>query len=378
MKKKSDSKANSLKIKYKTENQSISEVLRESVTTKFQYPVEGVTRKCVLNLIVYSEGSLLASHSEEIVGKVFGNIPLRAIFVNSINDSPGLSTNVASFCRLGSEGKKQFCVEQVFLNTNREALEDLPCTVLPFLVPELTTFLWWRGKTPFEDSSFLDMSEICDVVLLDSADFHSDPKVLFKFNTLVQKRFSHSVFTDLNWIRLKNWREETALSFDNPERLENIKNIKKVKIVYSSSSEKDFFYQPLLFLGWMASLLGWDGIKNTSNDSSTTFSLRSKDGAKIEAEVVRDVIEGAGNNILEVQFEIKGVLCNTYSLISPLYTPKVQHCFSYIDVILPEESEVLFSQLQNIHHDPVFVGALKSSCSILNKTVGHEGFDSGY
>jgi len=363
------SKTERLSVRSQNVGVEFDNILRESSSNTFSLPKESVTRLCVLNFIVCSEDALQASASEDIVAKVFGNIPLRAVFVNLSSEASTLpKTDVSSFCRVGEGGAKQICVEQVFLNANAEVLQELPGTIFPTLVPDLPVFLWWRGDPPLREEYFHEILEACNVVILDSVDFHNGREDMLLFKSLVDRRFSHCVFTDMNWFRLGPWREEIARFFDVPKHLENINNIKEVTIKLASDARNS--HQALLFLGWLAALLTWECVKSQETMSGVRFFMKNlRTNADVEVEIVGvemngAMLHGVQESILSVRFEIEGIQKHTFILEA--YKKDEDVCTSYVDVGVSDESDILLSQLQTLYHDSVFINALKSSCDILS------------
>jgi glucose-6-phosphate dehydrogenase assembly protein OpcA len=75
---------------------------------------------------------------------------------------------------------------------------------------------------------------------------------------------SETYLADLNWHRLPLWQELTAAAYDPPERRASLAEIDRVTIDY----EKGNAAQALMFLGWLASRLGWEPVsyKETGGD----------------------------------------------------------------------------------------------------------------
>jgi len=364
------SKIERLSVKSQDVSVEFDNILKDSSSNSFSLNKESVTRLCVLNLIVYSGNALQASGSEDIVAKVFGDIPLRAVFVNLSSEADTLpKTDVASFCKVGEGGAKQICVEQVFLTTNAEVVQELPGTIFPTLVPDLPVFLWWRGYAPLRERYFHEILEVCDVVMLDSGDFHKGREDMLLFKSLVDRRFSHCVFADMSWFRIGPWREEVARFFDVPEHLENINNIEKITINFASGTRND--HQALLFLGWLASLLMWECLEKRESVSGVQFSMKNvRTSASVDVEIVNvqkdgEMLHGVRENILSVEFEVGGMQKHTFTS-EPCRRNEQNSYTSYVDIGVSDESDILLSQLQTLYHDSVFINALKASCNILS------------
>ena len=64
---------------------------------------------------------------------------------------------------------------------------------------------------------------------------------------------------DLNWHRISAWQELSAEAYDPPERRASLEEIDQIAIDY----EKGNAAQALMYLGWIASRLGWEPVSYT-------------------------------------------------------------------------------------------------------------------
>ncbi len=327
-----------------------------------------VTRVRVVNLIVFSDGEETAEESQNTVAETFNNIPLRAIFITHIQESKdtGFSTDTSSFCQADNKGKRHICAEQVFLTAQGKVLKHLPNTVFPLLVPDLPTYIWWRGRPHSEEKFFEELLAIADVVMLNSSEFPSDYSSL----SSLQKLFTNQVhpgIIDINWLCLNDWRIEIASFFDKQENLKNIDNIQSIKIHHRGKN----IFRPLLLLGWISSLLKWRVIESKKTKSGLICLFKNvKSCMEIKGEVILEDYHAGKENIIDVQLEIVAGSVkareNTHS------QENKEEAFTYSFQTKshpPKESEIIFSQIQNLSSDLVFLGALNYACKMVSQGV---------
>ena len=65
---------------------------------------------------------------------------------------------------------------------------------------------------------------------------------------------------DLSWARTENWRQLMADIFRGKERVEQLRNLKKLQITYNALTSPSFCHtkiQALYLHGWLAALMDW-------------------------------------------------------------------------------------------------------------------------
>ncbi|WP_287130184.1 glucose-6-phosphate dehydrogenase assembly protein OpcA [Candidatus Cyanaurora vandensis] len=207
------------------------------------------TRASTFNLIVFSGG--VALDLENTIGAVAVQYPCRTLAIMDDPTAPAdtVATEVTAYCPLGSGGQPApVCCEYVTLRATGNALHELYTTVLPLLIPDLPTYLWWQGIFMPTDSLFSNLRVLAERLIVDSG----TPGTAADLTTLDQLPTDQAI-GDLNWWRLAPWRELTAKAFDNEGRLAALSEVHRVELEYVGPN----LAQPLLFLGWLSSRLGW-------------------------------------------------------------------------------------------------------------------------
>jgi glucose-6-phosphate dehydrogenase assembly protein OpcA len=247
----------------------------------------GVVRACVLNLVVYAEGSEARAEVDELLGAVVERHPCRAVVLAAERGAsePRLEAFVSTRCQLSARGRKRICGEQITIEAAGSAVETASTAVAPLLVPDVPVFLWWKDIPHYEDKLFTRLAGMADRVVIDSASFDEPHEDLLRLARLL--RGGRLRLSDLNWGRLTSWRALVAGFWDVADYRASLGRITKVVIEYDPPDRSRAQVAPkaMLALGWLASCLGWDAAEGGSTFSGgrAQFSLRDGGGRQIEA-----------------------------------------------------------------------------------------------
>jgi glucose-6-phosphate dehydrogenase assembly protein OpcA len=125
-------------------------------------------------------------------------------------------------------------------------LDNLDTIVDPLLVSDLATVVW----APHGHDAALDaLRHLGQVALVDSVQEASVDEAVAKAAHLSDWYY----VVDLAWVRTTPWRERIAMSFDPPAMRPELGKISSVSIRHHPDSAA----AGLLFVGWLASRLGW-------------------------------------------------------------------------------------------------------------------------
>lgn len=212
----------------------------------------------------------------------------------SLGVDEGVSAQVSAYCPIQkSSGPSLICCEYITMRGAKAALNRAANMVSSLMIPGLPRFVWWKATPNPEHELFKKLVDACNCLILDSSYF-SDPESEFlKIEGLIETGTS---VADLNWHRLSAWQELAAAAFDPPERRVALAEVDRVSIDY----EKGNPAQALMFLGWLASRLGWEPIafKELGGDYDLKqINLRAADGREIEAELAAIPTADAGEII---------------------------------------------------------------------------------
>ena len=219
-----------------------------------------VTVAQVLNLVVnagtYEQANECAADLEHITGRH----PCRII--NIVRDAKEgeepVQAYVSIHCKVSPAGGRQVCSELVTVVATTPDARQVPAAVIPILISDLPTFLWWPHGSPFDDDLFRSLADSADRLIVDSATFENPEGTLSKMSHRLKTNWPKTACTDMNWGRVTHWREMVAQFFDGPALRPYLDRISNITISFALSEKSGVNRaQALLLAGWLASRLGW-------------------------------------------------------------------------------------------------------------------------
>lgn len=210
--------------------------------------------------------------------------PCRIISLFPIaGEDEGVSAQVSAYCPINKGSQPSLvCCEYVTLKGTESALDRTSDLASSLLISELPRIVWWKGTPNLEQDLFQRLSKLSNQVIFDSSRFTADTEAdLLKLAALIEDGV---LVTDLNWRRLAAWQELAAETFDAPGRREAIWEVDRVVIDY----EKGNPAQALMYLGWLASRLGWEPSSRKREEDIYNLQrvyFTAANGREIEAEL---------------------------------------------------------------------------------------------
>jgi len=210
-------------------------------------------------------------------------------------------------------GRERLCCESVTLKAQGNFAAELPSVALPLLIPDLTTFLWWRDAVQLSDKIFDTLLRATDRLVIDSAEFEDPGNDLVETDKLFVHDSCEDVgVSDLNWARLTFWRELLADFYDVPAYQPLLDNLDHVRIDYVGPEHQPTTVAPqaLLIVGWLGSRLGWNLRSDQTpgeNDETLSFNFSTKNRSispALERPAVPQstVKEDVGDREIKVEF----------------------------------------------------------------------------
>ncbi len=143
------------------------------------------------------------------------------------------------------EGELSIARERVEVDVGEHHLSKLDTIVAPLVVPDLATLVW----APHGHAEAVDaLREMAQIVLVDTLDDDVE-LALQRVGSLLESMY----VVDLAWLRSTPWRERVAAAFDPPQHRAELRNISAVSVRHRADSVAP----AALFVGWLASRLGW-------------------------------------------------------------------------------------------------------------------------
>ena len=222
-----------------------------------------VLRARVANLLVYVSSDSILGEVNGILDELTAIHPSRVLLMlgeqNASDHDIEMSVETLNVTDKRS-GATRLCCEEVMLKAAGSFVSELPSAALPLLVPDLTTFLWWRAAVETDNEVFDALLQASDRLVVDSAEFVDPATELLGITRLfTQEDYSHVGISDLNWARLTSWRDLLAGFYDVAAYQPLLANVERVRIDYLPPEHAPTAIAPqaLLVTGWLASRLGW-------------------------------------------------------------------------------------------------------------------------
>ena len=163
-----------------------------------------LVRTLTLNLVCISETTEQMSDLLAAIQGVSIHHPSRIILivVDRESESDQIQAKVNMACELTGGGNRSLCTEQIVLHTGRNGLEHLNGVILPLLVPDLPTFIWWPGCRLQHLAEIEELLLLADRLLLDSPFAFASGQHLWDYLHIVDGLKDRIKLSDMLWGRL--------------------------------------------------------------------------------------------------------------------------------------------------------------------------------
>jgi glucose-6-phosphate dehydrogenase assembly protein OpcA len=219
-----------------------------------------IVRAAMLNLVAVAESEAAATAATDAVRVLLERHPMRAVVLQMRPDvaHEGVEAMVQAHCHLPTWSRSYICGEQISLVVQgREAVRHVRGNLLPLLITDLPTVLWWPGA-PFAHPLVGRLAELSDQFVVDSTSFPDLVAGLSGLLAIVDQPGLQVDCRDLSWARITPWRSLIAQFFDSPNARPVLDAINYVTITYrADGGDTPRLAQPLLVAAWLASRQGW-------------------------------------------------------------------------------------------------------------------------
>ncbi|MEY3736263.1 MAG: hypothetical protein RLZZ624_1322, partial [Cyanobacteriota bacterium] len=182
---------------------------------------------------------------------ISAHMPRRLItLAPTLDDSQPLATTVAAYCPLPEEaGLGSACGDVVVLRGGRGAIGQALAMLQPLVGETLPTWVWWNSSLD-ENPGVLAALAAGPCRLVVDTSLGTPRRCL---DLLVERIEAGQAVNDLNWLRLRSWRESLAMLFDPPSRRDALNHVVQLDI----DVEGQHPVKGLLLAAWIADRLGW-------------------------------------------------------------------------------------------------------------------------
>jgi Glucose-6-phosphate dehydrogenase subunit len=117
-----------------------------------------------------------------------------------------LDAEISLQCFTLKQLEKNVCSEVIELHLLGKRSQAPASIVLPLLLPDLPAFLRWRGQPPFGESSFEQLADVVDRLVVDSREWPDAPGCYPR----LAEYFDRVAVSDIVWTRTLRWRRAIA------------------------------------------------------------------------------------------------------------------------------------------------------------------------
>ncbi|MEO6624726.1 MAG: glucose-6-phosphate dehydrogenase assembly protein OpcA, partial [Burkholderiaceae bacterium] len=217
-------------------------------------------RSLLHTLIIFAPTGAAAEMARAAVAELTQHQPARSVLLaggaeGAAAEPDALDASVTLHCVGPMDGHDTICCEQVTLAASTPAAQRrLPGAVLPLLLTDVPSFLWWTQGNPFRDPVLRGLEPAIDRLIIDSLTFAAPQSDLAAVAAAMADTGFHPVISDLSWARLAPWRYQTAQIFDPASRRPALNSLVRARLSYYAGKPTLAW----LFGGWLASRLGWE------------------------------------------------------------------------------------------------------------------------
>ncbi len=225
--------------------------------------------------------NLLIKDHEDLRGQFFESSistlnPRRLItLAPTLNKASEIKTFVSAYCPLSENNITQtICGDLVVVRGDSNSIYEKGLNIIDELtIKDLPTWLWWNGSLDEAQEIFNFFTDHGIRLIIDTA--IGSPKRCLKI--LDQSIRSNKAINDLNWVRLKSWRESLAMIFDPPTRRPILDHISDIDIDIAEGN----FLQALFLISWISDKLEWEFSKIENYGELIKIEFERNNGEKI-------------------------------------------------------------------------------------------------
>lgn len=346
---------------------------------------ETLLRSCTLTLVVLCDPNEDPAALEGLIANIVCSNPARVILLKQNGDQATDELNATVSVYINGEGDELRLVgEEIDLFPRGAQYETLPSAVLGLRVSSLPFVLYWRGQPDLDDPLFRALAADCDQILFDSQHFTARAERIN--NTIVRLRLEYPEvsFGDVNWQRIRPWRETIAHFFDDPANLVYLDQLAKVRIDFSVGFGGNQS-AAILLMAWLASSLGWQVVNGSyareGHARRARFTRTRYDSdEQVEIEVTIQVLDQpdclpgeltgirleTGGEVPEAVFQVKRAVGGFLHVDELTYTRFGERTLT---LNLPKDSMVVTSELDAPRRDRNYHRALELLYALVSLNI---------
>ncbi len=197
----------------------------------------------------------------------------------TFSDNSNIKTFVSAYCPLNEENKDQtICGDLVVVRGDANSILKKGLEIVDELsINDLPTWLWWNGSLDDSPQIFDYFSSHGKRLIIDTANGSSKRCIDILCNAFTHKKS----INDLNWLRLKSWRESLAMIFDPPSRRSLLEHISQIDV----DIEGNHIIQALFLISWISEKLGWNFLETYYKSDSLIIKFKRDNGEQVSTAI---------------------------------------------------------------------------------------------
>ncbi len=332
-------------------------------------------RACTLTLVVLCDKNEDPTDLAPLMAQIVNSHPARVILIaqHDPDADAWLETRVSTYTSRADDPSRLVGEEIIFYPRGAQ-YDSLPSAVLSLRVSGLPFVLYWRGQPDLDDKLFRALVSECDQILYDSQHFTARAERVNDTIAHLRLDYPSVSFGDINWQRIRPWREIIASFFDDPANLQYLEKISRLEIDFSIGLNGNQS-AALLLMAWFASVLGWRAAPHSYQREGTSrrahFITKAGRTLQVHINVVEqsDCLPGeltgvrieTQDDLPEAVFQAKRAVGGFVDIRELTLNRFSERCLT---LNLPQESYVITSELdaprrdRNYHRALVLLGEL--------------------
>jgi hypothetical protein len=174
-------------------------------------------------------------------------------------------------------GEPALLRETAIVEIGERHLDDLTTIADPLVISDLPTLLWSPHRHPEAADALLGLAQ---ATLIDSIEQPVWSAAIERACALSEQAY----VVDLAWLRSTPWRERVAATFDPARMRPELSSLELLEVRHHPDST----VAAMLFVGWLASRLGWEldhaeiEERRTGPDGELSSGARAREGDRVE------------------------------------------------------------------------------------------------
>jgi len=214
-----------------------------------------LSRTLLHTLIIVAPDHAAADQARAIATALSPRQPARTIVLElnpAAEDALNAAVSLTGVTLPG--GAAAVCGEQISLIAGSpNAARRLTGAVLPLLLTNVPSFVWWMQGSPMAHPLLRDLAPVLDRLIVDSFTFAALDRDLAALRRAIADPHFLPIVSDLAWARLAPWRYQTAQIFDAAGTRPYLQRLRQAEVRYMAGPSG----LAGLFAGWLAERLGW-------------------------------------------------------------------------------------------------------------------------